>query len=293
MCSLFLAVRCVFWRLAHGVVTNVLLLMPETRCIDHPACPVKFRSLWDRHPICPGLAYTSAIVVLIDARLKLFVVLAAVFCTCLVVGDIIGGKLIEAHVFGLTIPLTVGMIPFPVTFLLTDLLNEFYGKQAARFVTWVAFAMAVLAFAFLYLALQIPIAEIARAPDWTGVTEHSFENVFGGSLRMIVASLSAYLVSQFADIGVFHLLRRATQGRMLWLRATGSTVISQGIDTITIQVVAWYGKLPISEIVALMVSSYLIKFLIAVGLTPGIYGAHALVERVLKLEPQPAEAEPT
>lgn len=231
-------------------------------------------------------------VTLIDARLKLFVVLAALFCTCLVVGDIIGGKLIEARVLGLTIPLTVGMIPFPVTFLLTDLLNEFYGKQAARFVTWVAFAMAALAFVFLYVALEIPIAEATRAPSWTGVTEAGFDNVFSGSLRMIVASLSAYLVAQFADIGIFHLLRRATQGRMLWLRATGSTVVSQGIDTITIQVVAWYGKMSASDIFAIMLSSYLIKFLIAVGLTPAIYAGHALVERVLELEPQPTDTEP-
>jgi uncharacterized integral membrane protein (TIGR00697 family) len=231
---------------------------------------------------------------MIDARLKLFVVLAALFCTCLVVGDIIGGKLVEAHLFGLTIPLTVGMIPFPVTFLLTDLLNEFYGKRAARFVTWVAFAMAVLAYLVLYLALEIPIAERTRAADWSGVTEAGFDNVFRGSLRMIVASLTAYLVAQLVDIGLFHLLRRATRGRMLWLRATGSTVVSQAIDTVTISLVAWYGKMSLGEIFAIMLSSYLLKFCIAVGLTPAIYGAHAIVERVLKLEAQPAlDTEPS
>src|SRR5690606_4086510 len=126
------------------------------------------------------------------------------FTTCLVVGDIIGGKLIQTALFGQTITLTVGMIPFPVTFLLTDLLNEFYGKRAARFVTSVGFSMALLAYAFIYVAAAIPIAEMARWPSWNGVTDDAFNNVLMGSMRRSIASLTAYLVAQFTDIGVFH-----------------------------------------------------------------------------------------
>lgn len=226
-----------------------------------------------------------------DNRFKLFVVLAGVFTTCLVVGDIIGGKLIQTVLFGQTITLTVGMIPFPVTFLLTDLLNEFYGKRAARFVTWVGFCMALLAYVFIYVAATIPIADMTRASTWTGVNENSFNNVFMGSMRMILASMVAYLVAQFTDIGVFHLLRRLTRGRFLWLRATGSTVVSQAIDTITISVVAWYGLMGFSEITNIMLSSYSVKFLIALGLTPAIYAGHALVQRLLGLEPVPHEFE--
>ncbi|HEU5075137.1 MAG TPA: queuosine precursor transporter [Polyangiaceae bacterium] len=227
----------------------------------------------------------------LDAKYKLFVVLAGVFTTCLVVGDIIGGKLVQTALFGQTITLTVGMIPFPVTFLLTDLLNEFYGKRAARFVTWVGFAMALLAYAFIFIALQIPMAEMTRSSSWDGVTQPAFDNVFDGSKRMIVASLVAYLIAQFTDIGVFHLLRRRTRGRFLWLRATGSTVISQAIDTFTISMVAWYGLLGMGDIVNIMVSSYTLKFVIALGLTPAIYAGHALVQRLLGLEPVPHEAE--
>jgi uncharacterized PurR-regulated membrane protein YhhQ (DUF165 family) len=119
-------------------------------------------------------------------RVRLFVILAAVFMTCLVVGDIIGGKLIETHVFGQAFTLTVGMIPFPVTFLLTDVLNEFYGKRAARFVTLIGFGMAMLSFAFILLAGAIPIAPLAQEPGWKGVTEGSFANVFLGSQRIIL-----------------------------------------------------------------------------------------------------------
>ena len=223
----------------------------------------------------------------LDKRHKLFLVLAGVFTTCLVVGDIIGGKLIEANLFGFQFTTTVGMVPFPVTFLLTDVLNEFYGKRAARFITLVAFCMAVLSFAFIYVAGAVPFAEMTRAPDWSGVTEASFNNVFLGSLRMIIASLCAYLVSQFVDIGVFHLLRRVTSGKMLWLRATGSTAVSQLIDTIVINFVAWSGMMSAGKIINIIYSAYGLKLFIAIGLTPLIYLAHALVERGLGIPPHP------
>src|SRR3954466_709178 len=126
---------------------------------------------------------------MLTPRVRLFVILAAIFMTCLVVGDIIGGKLIEAHLFGHSFTLTVGMVPFPVTFLLTDVLNEFYGQRAARFITLVGFGLAVLSFAFIYAAAAIPFAGFTHAADWTGVNEASFNNVFLGSMRMIGASL--------------------------------------------------------------------------------------------------------
>ena len=220
-----------------------------------------------------------------DARAKLFLVLATTFCTCLVVGDLIGGKLIEGNLLGFRFTTTVGMLPFPVTFLLTDVLNEFYGKRAARFVTLVGLAMALLAFAVIYAAAAIPIAELARTPEWGGVTSDAFDNVFVGSLRMLSASLCAYVVSLFVDIGVFHLLRRVTGARLLWLRATGSTAVSQLIDTITINLVAWLGMMNLGEIIRIMISAYGLKLLIAVALTPFIYAIHGLVEGVLKIRP--------
>lgn len=218
-----------------------------------------------------------------DARAKLFVILAAVFCTCLVTGDIIGSKLVDVPGFGSMT--TIGMLPFPVTFLLTDLLNEFYGKKAARFVTWIGFWMAALAFAFIFVGGAVPIAEATRAPGWSGVTEATFANVFLGSQRMIVASMVAYLTAQFVDIGVFHLFKRLTKNRFLWLRATGSTAVSQLVDTAAISFVAWSGVLPVKDILLMIGTAYTLKLFIAVGLTPFIYLGHALVERRLGLVP--------
>jgi uncharacterized integral membrane protein (TIGR00697 family) len=227
----------------------------------------------------------------LDARTRLFIILAGVFSTCLIIGDVIGGKLVQTTLLGQTFTTTVGMIPFPITFLLTDVLNEFYGKRAARFVTLLGFGLALLAYSFIFIAGAVPIADLARGADWKGVTDASFSNVFLGSQRMILASMTAYIVAQFVDIGVFHLLRRMTQNRFLWLRATGSTIVSQLIDTVTISVVAWSGIMTGSQILNVIFSAYTLKILIAVGLTPLVYLAHAALERGLGLKPVPLEVE--
>jgi uncharacterized integral membrane protein (TIGR00697 family) len=187
--------------------------------------------------------------------------------------------------FGVSFTTTVGMVPFPVTFLLTDVINEFYGKRAARFITLTAFSMGVLSFAIIYLSASIPFAPFTRATDWTGVNEQTFNNVFLSSLRMIIASLTAFLISQFVDIGVFQLLKRLTSNRLLWLRASGSTAASQLIDTITITFVAWTGQRTTGQIVNIIYTAYGLKILIALGLTPLIYLCHALVERGLGIQP--------
>lgn len=227
----------------------------------------------------------------LDARLRLFIFLGAAFTTCLIVGDIIGGKLISSSIFGFSFTTTVGMVPFPVTFLLTDVLNEFYGKRAARFVTLVGFAMAVLSFGIIYVAGVIPIAEFTKDPTWEGVNEATFANVFLGSQRMIAASLAAYLVAQFVDIGVFHVLKQVTAGKYLWLRASGSTVVSQMVDTVVITIVAWVGVLPWSKIIDIVLSAYGLKVVIAVALTPVIYACHSLVQKWAGITPAPVGAD--
>jgi uncharacterized integral membrane protein (TIGR00697 family) len=221
----------------------------------------------------------------LDKRHKLFLVLTAIFMTCFVVGDIIGGKIVSATFLGITFTTTVGMVPFPVTFLLTDLVNEFYGKRAARFITVLGFGMGVLSFTIIYVAAAVPFAAFTRTPAWDGMNEASFNNVFLGSLRMIAASLSAFLVAQFVDIGVFQSLKRVTSSRFLWLRATGSTVASQLIDSMVVTTAAFAGQRTSSEIFTMIYTGYGLKVLIALGLTPLIYLSHTLVERGLGIRP--------
>jgi queuosine precursor transporter len=226
-----------------------------------------------------------------DKRVQLFLNLAAVFVTCLVLGDLIGGKLLEFNAFGTAFVISVGMLPFPITFLLTDLLNEFYGKKAARYVTWVGFAMASLTYLLLFVAVNLPWAPFTREPTWTGFEEASFNRIFSGSQRMLVASMTAYLIAQLVDITAFHAIKRATGNRLLWLRATGSTVLSQLVDTCCIQLIAWVGVLPAEKILSIIVTSYVVKVAIAFGLTPLIYAGHAVIERKLGIPPVPPSEE--
>lgn len=226
----------------------------------------------------------------LDRRSQLLLILSALFVTCLLVGDIIGGKLLQVSVGDQAFVISAGMLPFPITFLLTDLLNEFHGKRAARFVTWVGFAMAVLAFTLLAVAVKVPFAPFTREAGWEGVTQGAFDNVFAGSRRILFASMVAYLSAQFTDIALFGLLKRLTQGRLLWLRATGSTVVSQLLDTVVVQVVAWWGLLSAGQISGLVLNSYAVKLAIAVGLTPVIYAGHALLERRLGMHPVQLDA---
>lgn len=220
-----------------------------------------------------------------DRRTKLFVVLTALFVTSLILGDFIGGKLSDVRFLGMERIASAGMIPFPVTFLLTDILNEFYGKKAARFVTWVGFFLALYTFAIVAVATSLPWASLTRDPSWPGMDEASFTRVFLSSQRILMASVVAFLFGQFLDIGVFNLLKRLSSNRFLWLRATGSTLVSQLVDTFVIQLLAWSGTLTMAKLLDLVVTGYTIKILAAVCLTPFIYAGHALVERVLGIQP--------
>ena len=151
---------------------------------------------------------------------KLFVVLTTIFVSCLLLGDILGGKTISTfsiagHDLG---PISVGIIPFPVTFLLTDVINDFYGRKGARFLTLVGFGMAVLAYALLQLTTALPV------DPSTYFTQPEFSKIFGGSAQLFIASMIAYLIGQFLDIQVFQFWKALTQSKHLWLRATGSTM---------------------------------------------------------------------
>jgi uncharacterized integral membrane protein (TIGR00697 family) len=223
--------------------------------------------------------------VTLDARGKLFVTLSGLFVTSLVVGDLIGGKLMGVPLFGDVHRLSVGFLPFPITFLLTDLLNEFYGKRAARVVTWVGFGMAAFTLVVITAAVAVPWHPDTLAPGWGGLTPGPFEAVFASGRRILLASMAAYVVAQLVDIATFHRIKLLTGPRLLWLRATGSTVVSQFIDTCIIQSLVWGEDLSVAGLVNLIVTSYLGKLLIALGLTPLIYAGHALVERVLGIPP--------
>jgi queuosine precursor transporter len=224
---------------------------------------------------------------MLDARQKLFLYLAGIFLTALLIGDTIGSKLfvVEIPLGFTTLPatLSVGAIWFPITFLLTDVVNEFYGAKGARFITFLGFWMAILAFLIILAARFIPAAAFSPIPHDT------FNTVFGGANRIFAASLVAYLIGQLVDITIFQALKRLTQHRFIWLRATGSTLISQLIDTLVVTYIAFYGVLPAAVLQRAAATSYFVKVLLAVGLTPVIYALHRVIERRLHIPEPPAE----
>ncbi len=221
-------------------------------------------------------------------RQRLYLYLIGVFLTALLIGDTIGSKLFTVDIpLGFTtLPATLsaGSIWFPITFLLTDVVNEFYGSAGARTMTFVGFWMALLAFVILFLARLIPAA------SFSPVSQQSFDVVFGGANRIFFASLCAYLVAQLTDIAIFHRMKAITQSRHIWLRATGSTLVSQLIDTLIVTYVAFSGQLTSEQLRHAATTSYLVKMLVAIGLTPVIYALHGLIHRRLGIEEVPPQS---
>jgi queuosine precursor transporter len=206
-------------------------------------------------------------------RDMVYLALAGFFVTNAILGELTGGKLFSLGPF----TLSIGVIPWPVVFLSTDLINEYFGREGVRRLTFMTIGLIIYAFAVLFLAMQVPAA------SFSPVSDLQFRAVFGQSLWIIVGSVVAFAISQLIDVGVFWLVRQKTGGRFLWLRATGSTVVSQLIDSIVIIGIAFWlpGKVKTAEFLAVAASNYSYKFLIALGMTPLIYGAHSLIDRFL------------
>jgi uncharacterized integral membrane protein (TIGR00697 family) len=188
-------------------------------------------------------------------------------------GEMTGGKIIQLGPFALS----MGIVPWPVVFLSTDLINEYYGRDAVRRLTFLTSVLIIYAFVLLYLGMSV------RAASFSPVDDASFSKVFGQSMWIIVGSLAAFLFSQLVDVLVFLAIRRRTGSKLLWLRATGSTVVSQLIDTFIVAGIGFWlpGKVSFSDFLSMASSGYVAKLLIAIGLTPFIYLGHIAINRYL------------
>jgi uncharacterized integral membrane protein (TIGR00697 family) len=217
-----------------------------------------------------------------DRKQIFFVWLTAIFVAALVTGDFVGGKFFL--LFGRN--LSAGIIPFPLTFVLTDLVNEFYGTHGARRLTYVGFGSAAFVWGVITLSLHLPTSPDSPIPDAV------FKGAFGTSARLYVASLTAYLIGQLLDISIFHGLRRLTGHRLLWLRSTGSTVLSQAVDSLSVSFVFLVGTRPLDFILGNALNNYVGKLVMAVLLTPAIYAGHAVFKRYIVERDTPAVAGP-
>ena len=216
---------------------------------------------------------------------KLFLLLSSIFLTSLVVGNIIGTTKF-VNVFGLTVP--AGTLAYPFTFLATDLICELYGKKRAQVLVWVGFSMN-----FFMLGLMMLGHYLKDASGVSGATS-TFESVYGFMIGNVIASMFAYLVAQSVDVKLFHFWKHLTKGKHLWLRNNLSTVVSQLVDTTAILSVLYIANnlgdsvRTISDLISLIIASYLFKFCIALLDTPlfyiGVWGLKDRVSRDLVLE---------
>ncbi|TGL63996.1 VUT family protein [Leptospira ognonensis] len=201
----------------------------------------------------------------------LYAVLLSLFLTFLLMAELTGSKLFSA--FGFT--MTMGVIPFPITFIITDLLNEYFGRKVVRATTLLGMLMIALAYVLIVIDIQIP-----AGPN-SPIDDHSFNTVFANSGLVIIGSIIAYLIGQFIDIQVFHYLRKKTAGKHIWLRATGSTILSQLIDSyVVIFIVLWSSHTP-SSMVEISNTNFLYKLAVAILITPLLYAVHIYIDRYL------------
>ncbi len=201
----------------------------------------------------------------------LYSVLLSLFLTFLLMAELTGSKLFTA--FGFT--MTMGVIPFPVTFLITDLLNEYFGRKVVRGTTLIGMVMVALAYLLIVIDIQIP-----ASPD-SPIGDHEFNTVFANSGLIIVGSIIAYLIGQFVDIQVFHFLRKKTKGKHIWIRATGSTILSQLIDSYVVIFVALSKYHGFAKLVSISNTNFFYKMGVAIAITPVLYALHHYIDLYL------------
>lgn len=238
-----------------------------------------------------------------DKPTKLFIFIAAFFVANALIAECIGGKIFSLEkVFGLhpanltllgqqgmSFNLTCGVLLWPLEFVITDIVNEYYGPKAVRRISIIAVALISYAFLMFFLAIKIPPADFwigSGTENHIGNMNDAFNSIFGQGMWIIVGSLVAFLVSQIVDVTVFHKIKKVTGENKVWLRATGSTVVSQLVDSFIVLFIAfkigkgWTWQL----VLAICIVNYIYKFTMAVILTPLIYFVEKRIERYVGVE---------
>lgn len=203
-----------------------------------------------------------------------YVVLAGIFITNAIVAELIGVKLIHIG----SAVMSVGILPWPIVFITTDLINEYFGEKGVKRLSLITATLIAYCFVLLYLAMKIPAVEGSNL-----VSDNQFTAVFGQSLWIIIGSITAFLVSQLIDVTIFHFVKNRTGNKMIWLRSTGSTVISQLFDSLIVLGIAFWmtGKMTTEVFILSAFTGYFVKLIIAVFLTPFIYLGHYLIEKYI------------
>lgn len=239
--------------------------------------------------------------ILKDRPTKLFLGFTAFFCCNALIAEAIGTKLFSLEkIFGarpvnftmfgqsgLSFTLTCGVLLWPLEFVMTDIINEYYGPKAVRRISITAVILIAYAFLMYFLAIAIPPADV-----WIGSSikqgvpniQTAFNAIFGQGMKIIIGSLVAFLVSQVVDVTVFHQIKKRTGHKYLWLRATGSTLVSQLVDSYIVLFIAFSSIFTWQQILAFGMMNYFYKFTVAIVLTPLIYFVEKRIENYVGQE---------
>lgn len=233
-----------------------------------------------------------------DKPTRLFIMLGGFFIANALIAEVIGVKIFSLEQTlgfspfsfsmlgksGLSFSLTAGVLLWPVVFIMTDIINEYYGMRGVRFLSFLTAIL--IGYAFLAFSAAIHLAPPAwwvssgnNVPDM----DKAYRAVLGQSNWIIIGSLIAFLVGQIIDVFAFHSIKRITGEKKIWLRSTGSTLISQFIDSYVVLIVAFYfgADWSIQQVLAIGTVNYIYKFTMAIVLTPVIYAGHGIIDKYL------------
>lgn len=231
---------------------------------------------------------------------RLFYILGVFFIANALLAEFIGVKIfslektiglspLNLKLFGyenLSFNLTAGVLLWPIVFIMTDIINEYFGRKGVRFLSFTAAALIAYAYAMVYFSMSLIPADfwlLRDTPRGQLNMELAFDTIFGQGLWIIVGSLVAFLIGQLVDVTVFHYFKSITGSSKIWLRATGSTLVSQFIDSFVVLFIAFYigAGWELKLVLAIGIVNYLYKFSIAIFLTPLLYIIHFVIDRYL------------
>jgi uncharacterized integral membrane protein (TIGR00697 family) len=239
-------------------------------------------------------------------KTNIFILLSGIFITNAILAEMIGVKIFSLEEtlslkpaqiplfedWVLDFNLTAGVIIWPVVFITTDVINEYFGKKGVRRISFLTAMLIAYIFIIIYFVTKLPPAAF-----WLEINEqdihgndfdinYAFRTIFRQGMGIILGSLVAFLIAQLLDVFVFQRLRRITGKKMIWLRATGSTLISQLIDSFVVLGIAFYifGNWSVTHVISVGIINYIYKFAIAIILTPLLYVAHFFIDRYLGQE---------
>ena len=242
--------------------------------------------------------------ILKDKSTKLFILLAGIFITSALLAEVIGVKIFSLedtvgvqraniNLFGspFSFHLTAGVLLWPLVFVMTDIINEYYGTRGVKFLSYLTISLISYAFLIFNGAIALSPSEYFSIGNGIDKPDAAFRGIFGQGMWIIIGSMVAFLVGQVLDVLVFHRIKKVTGEKSIWLRATGSTLVSQLVDSFVVLFIAFYvGKRiqagqgdpwSLHQVLVTGTGNYIYKFVVAILLTPVIYGVHAWIEKYL------------